>query len=66
MEPTDAIPAIVLFGPLLFPIARQVGVHDVHYAMIVILAMGLGLFPRRSEWDIMRHAPSAASTRMKA
>lgn len=41
MKPTDAIPAIVLFGPLLFPIARQVGVHDVHYAMIVILAMGI-------------------------
>ena len=40
----EGIPAIVLFGPLLFPIARQVGVHDVHYAMIVILAMGIGLF----------------------
>jgi TRAP-type C4-dicarboxylate transport system permease large subunit len=37
-------PAIVLFGPLLFPIARTVGVHEVHYAMIVILAMGIGLF----------------------
>jgi tripartite ATP-independent transporter DctM subunit len=40
----EGIPAIVLFGPLLFPIARAVGVHEVHYAMIVILAMGLGLF----------------------
>jgi tripartite ATP-independent transporter DctM subunit len=40
----EGIPAIVLFGPLLFPIARQVGVHDVHYAMVVILAMGMGLF----------------------
>ncbi|WP_249127222.1 TRAP transporter large permease subunit [Bradyrhizobium sp. U87765 SZCCT0110] len=40
----EGIPAIVLFGPLLFPIARQVGVHEVHYAMIVILAMGIGLF----------------------
>jgi len=40
----EGIPAIVLFGPLLFPIARQVGVHDVHYAMVVILAMGIGLF----------------------
>ena len=33
-----------LFGPLLFPIARAVGVHEVHYAMVVILAMGIGLF----------------------
>jgi tripartite ATP-independent transporter DctM subunit len=40
----EGIPAIVLFGPLLFPIARQVGVHEVHYAMVVILAMGIGLF----------------------
>jgi tripartite ATP-independent transporter DctM subunit len=40
----EGIPAIVLFGPLLFPIARQLGVHEVHYAMVVILAMGIGLF----------------------
>jgi tripartite ATP-independent transporter DctM subunit len=40
----EGIPAIVLFGPLLFPIARQVGVHEVHYSMVVILAMGIGLF----------------------
>ena len=40
----EGIPAIVLFGPLMFPIARQVGVHDVHYAMVVILAMAIGLF----------------------
>lgn len=40
----EGIPAVVLFGPLLFPIARSVGVHEVHYAMVVILAMGVGLF----------------------
>jgi TRAP-type C4-dicarboxylate transport system permease large subunit len=40
----EGIPAIVLFGPLLFPIARAVGIHEVHYSMVVILAMGLGLF----------------------
>ena len=40
----EGIPAIVLFGPLLFPVAHQVGVHEVHYAMVVILAMGIGLF----------------------
>ncbi len=40
----EGIPAIVLFGPLLFPIARQVGVHEVHYAMVVVFAMGIGLF----------------------
>ncbi len=40
----EGIPAIVLFGPLLFPIARQVGIHEVHYSMVVVLAMGIGLF----------------------
>jgi tripartite ATP-independent transporter DctM subunit len=40
----EGIPAIVLFGPLLFPIAKQVGVHEVHYAMVIVLAMGVGLF----------------------
>jgi tripartite ATP-independent transporter DctM subunit len=40
----EGIPAIVLFGPLLFPIAKLVGIHEVHYAMVVILAMGVGLF----------------------
>ena len=40
----EGIPAIVLFGPLLFPIARSLGVHEVHYAMVVVLSMGLGLF----------------------
>jgi len=40
----EGIPAIVLFGPLLFPIAKAVGIHEVHYAMVVVLAMGIGLF----------------------
>ena len=40
----EGIPAIVLFGPLLFPVAQQMGINEVHYAMVVILAMGLGLF----------------------
>ena len=40
----EGLPAIVLFGPLLFPVAKAMGVHEVHYAMVVILAMGIGLF----------------------
>jgi tripartite ATP-independent transporter DctM subunit len=40
----EGIPAVVLFGPLLFPIARAVGIHEVHYAMVIILSMGIGLF----------------------
>ena len=40
----EGIPAIVLFGPLLFPIAASMHIHEVHYAIVVILAMGIGLF----------------------
>lgn len=40
----EGIPAMVLFAPLLFPVARAIGVHEVHYAMVTILAMGIGLF----------------------
>jgi tripartite ATP-independent transporter DctM subunit len=40
----EGLPALVLFGPLLFPIAKELGIHEVHYAMVVILAMAIGLF----------------------
>jgi tripartite ATP-independent transporter DctM subunit len=40
----EGIPAMVLFAPLLFPVAKAIGVHEVHYAMVIILAMGIGLF----------------------
>lgn len=40
----EGIPAIVLFGPMLFPIAKTLGIHPVHYSMIVVLSMGIGLF----------------------
>jgi tripartite ATP-independent transporter DctM subunit len=40
----EGLPAVVLFAPLMFPIAKQFGVHEVHYSIIAILAMGVGLF----------------------
>jgi tripartite ATP-independent transporter DctM subunit len=40
----EGIPSIVLFGPLLFPVSRAVGINDIHYAMVIVIAMGLGLF----------------------
>ncbi len=40
----EGIPAMVLFGPLLFPIAKAMGINELHYAVVVILAMGIGLF----------------------
>ena len=40
----EGLPAIVIFGPLLFPAATAMGIHQVHYAIVVVLSMGLGLF----------------------
>ncbi|MGH7042283.1 MAG: TRAP transporter large permease subunit [Acetobacteraceae bacterium] len=40
----EGIPAIVLFGPLLFPLARDLHINEVHYSMVAILSMGVGLF----------------------
>jgi TRAP-type C4-dicarboxylate transport system permease large subunit len=35
---------MVLFGPLLFPVAKLAGLNEVHYAVVAVLAMGVGLF----------------------
>jgi TRAP-type C4-dicarboxylate transport system permease large subunit len=40
----EGLPAMVLFGPLLFPAADQLGINLVQYAIVAILAMGIGLF----------------------
>ena len=40
----EGLPAMVLFGPLLFPVAEQLGIHQVQYGIVAILAMGIGLF----------------------
>ncbi len=39
----EGIPAIVLFGPLLFPIAAAYHIDLVQYAIVAVLAMGIGL-----------------------
>lgn len=39
----EGLPAIVLMAPLMFPIAKQLGIHDVHYSMVVVTAMNVGL-----------------------
>jgi tripartite ATP-independent transporter DctM subunit len=40
----EGLPALVLFGPLLFPLAQQQGINEVQYGIVAILAMGIGLF----------------------
>jgi len=40
----EGIPALVIMAPMMFPIAQQLGIHPVHYAMIVVVAMNIGMF----------------------
>lgn len=40
----EGIPAIVVFAPLLFPIAQELGIEPIHYAIMMVLSMSLGLF----------------------
>jgi len=39
----EGLPAILLLAPLMYPIARKLGIHDVHYSMVVVTAMNIGL-----------------------
>jgi tripartite ATP-independent transporter DctM subunit len=40
----EGLPAIVLLAPLMFPIAKDLGIDSVHYAMTVVVSMNIGLF----------------------
>jgi tripartite ATP-independent transporter DctM subunit len=39
----EGLPAIVLMAPLMFPIAKRLGINDIHYSMVVVTAMNIGL-----------------------
>lgn len=39
----DAIPAIIIMGPLLAPLAQSVGMHPIHFAIIGVVSMAFGL-----------------------
>ncbi len=40
----EGAPALIIFGPLLTPIAAQLGVNPLHFGTVMVIAMGLGLF----------------------
>ena len=39
----EGLPALVLMAPIMFPLARNLGIHDIHYAMVIVVAMNIGL-----------------------
>jgi tripartite ATP-independent transporter DctM subunit len=40
----EGAPALIIFGPLLTPIAVQLGYNPLHFAIILVISMGIGLF----------------------
>ncbi len=40
----EGAPALIIFGPLLTPIAQALGVNPLHFGTVLVIAMGLGLF----------------------
>ena len=40
----EGAPALIIFGPLLTPIAQQLGINPLHFGTVMVIAMGLGLF----------------------
>ncbi len=39
----EGLPAVLLLAPIMFPIAKKLGIHDIHYSMVVVCAMNIGL-----------------------
>jgi tripartite ATP-independent transporter DctM subunit len=40
----EGAPALIIWGPLLTPIATSLGVSALHFGTVMVIAMGLGLF----------------------
>jgi tripartite ATP-independent transporter DctM subunit len=40
----EGLPALLILAPLLMPIAVRIGIDPIHYAMVLLIAMGTGAF----------------------
>jgi tripartite ATP-independent transporter DctM subunit len=40
----EGLPALLIFGPILFPISKGLGIDPVHYGIVIIAAMGIAFF----------------------
>ena len=40
----EGLPALLILAPILMPIAVQVGINPLHYGIVLLIAMGIGLF----------------------
>ena len=40
----EGLPAAVVLIPVVFPIAKQIGIHPIHFNIVLTAAVGIGLF----------------------
>lgn len=40
----EGLPALVLIGPIMFPIASNLGINGVQYGMVAVVSMNIGMF----------------------
>jgi tripartite ATP-independent transporter DctM subunit len=40
----EGLPALIILAPLLLPIAGQIGISELHYGILLLIAMGIGAF----------------------
>ncbi len=40
----EGAPALIIFGPILVPIAIQLGFSPLHFGVVMVISMGFGLF----------------------
>jgi tripartite ATP-independent transporter DctM subunit len=40
----EGLPALLIFAPMLMPIAEKLGIHPLQYGIVLIIAMGFGTF----------------------
>ena len=39
----EGLPAVLLLAPIMFPIAKKLGINDIQYSMVIVCAMNVGL-----------------------
>jgi C4-dicarboxylate transporter DctM subunit len=40
----EGLPAVIILLPSLLPVAVDLGIHPIHYAIVIVAAVGIGLF----------------------
>jgi tripartite ATP-independent transporter DctM subunit len=40
----EGLPSLLIFGPMLLPLAGHYGINELHFGIVLIIAMGIGTF----------------------